>query len=166
MSYKTIELLSPVMGGKIYPMEEIPDPVFAEGVLGICCGIEPEEEDIYAPDDGKITHVAETGHALGIVTKSGLELMIHIGIDTVRMNGQGFRLLVKSDEQVKKGQKLLEFSRKDIEKAGYSDMVIYVVTNTEDDIDVRFFADEKKIEPLEKIGDVKKKYCEEQICQF
>lgn len=154
MNDMTIELCAPV-GGKIYPMKEIPDPVFAQGILGMCCGIEPEEEIIYAPDDGKVTHVAETGHAMGIVTKAGLELMIHIGIDTVEMKGQGFRVMVKPEEQVKRGQKLLEFCRKDINGAGYSDMIIYVVTNAEDTLDVRFFADGKAIKPMEKIGEVR-----------
>lgn len=151
MSYKTIELLAPV-GGKICPMREISDPVFAEGILGVCCGIEPEEEMIYAPANGTITHVAETGHALVLVTESGLELMIHIGIDTVEMNGQGFEILVKPEEQVQKGQNLLKFSRSAIEAAGHSDMVIYVVTNADDSLKVQFLTD-GIVKHLEKTGE-------------
>jgi PTS system, glucose subfamily, IIA component len=149
---KTIELSAPITG-KIYPMEEIPDPVFADGILGKCCGIEPEEEIIFAPADGAIMHVAETGHALGLATESGLELMIHIGIDTVEMNGQGFEILVKPDEKVQKGQKLLKFSREAIETAGHSDMVIYAVTNADDSMDVQFLTD-GTVKHLEKAGEV------------
>lgn len=154
MSYETNELSAPVKG-KIYPMSEIPDPVFSEGILGKCCGIAPEEDCVYAPVDGTITHVADTGHALGITTESGLNLIIHIGVDTVEMNGKGFSPFVHADEQVKKGQKLMGFSRKDIQDAGHPDMIIFVVTEEDEKLDVSFETDGRIVERLEKIGEVR-----------
>lgn len=118
--------------GVAIPMEEIPDPVFAGGILGICCGIEPEEGTIYAPTDGVISQVADTLHAIGMECPNGVELLIHIGVDTVKMNGDGFTCQVRTGDKVKKGQPIMTVDIDKIRAVGYSAMIITAVTNTDD----------------------------------
>lgn len=122
--------------GKVVPMEEIPDEVFAQGILGKCCGIEPAEGTVYAPVDGEITQAPDTLHALGLMSTDGVEVLIHVGVDTVEMKGQGFAATVKLGDKVKKGQKLLTMDLKAIADAGHPAVVITVVTNTDDFADV------------------------------
>ena len=94
--------------GTVVAMENIPDGVFAQGILGKCCGIDPTEGKIYAPADGEITQAPDSGHALGIMTTAGVEVLIHVGVDTVEMKGDGFSPKVKEGDKVKKGDLLLE----------------------------------------------------------
>ena len=75
--------------GTVVPMEEIPDQVFSQGIMGFCCGIEPTDGKVYAPADGTIIQTTDTLHAVGL-TVDGMELLIHAGVDTVEMNGEGF----------------------------------------------------------------------------
>ena len=89
--------------GTVVAMENIPDEVFAQGILGKCCGIDPTEGKIYAPADGEITQAPDSGHALGIMTTAGVEVLIHVGVDTVEMKGDGFSPKVKEGDKVKKG---------------------------------------------------------------
>ena len=84
--------------GMFLLMEQIPDEVFSGGVLGVCCGIDPEEGKVFSPADGKISQVADTGHAVGIET-SGIDLLIHVGVDTVEMNGDGFHVNVNAGQK-------------------------------------------------------------------
>lgn len=118
--------------GVAVPMEEIPDAVFADGILGMCCGIEPEEGTIYAPTDGVICQVADTLHAIGMECPNGVELLIHIGVDTVEMNGDGFTCQVRVGDKVKKGQPIMTVDIDKIHAAGHSAMIITAVTNTDD----------------------------------
>ena len=76
--------------GAVVPMEQIPDEVFAQGILGQCCGIDPTEGKVYAPIDGEITQAPDSGHALGIQGIGDVEVLIHVGVDTVEMKGDGF----------------------------------------------------------------------------
>ena len=105
-------LFAPIKGNVI-SRAEIPDETFASGVLGDGVGIEPEIGEVVAPFDGEISSVADTRHAIGITGPGEMEVLIHVGIDTVHMNGDGFELLVKEGEKVKAGQKLIRF---DIDK--------------------------------------------------
>nr|WP_217934180.1 PTS glucose transporter subunit IIA [Enterocloster clostridioformis] len=118
--------------GKVLNMNEIPDPVFSEGVLGQCCGIEPMEGKIYAPVDGKVTQVADSKHALGFVGPGEVEILNHVGVDTVDMNGDGFNPLVKVGDTVKVGQPVLTMDLDKIKAAGHPSTVITVVTNSDD----------------------------------
>ena len=81
--------------GAVVPMEQIPDEVFAQGILGQCCGIDPTEGKVYAPIDGEITQAPDSGHALGIQGIGDVEVLIHVGVDTVEMKGDGFSPKVK-----------------------------------------------------------------------
>lgn len=118
--------------GTVVPMEQIPDEVFAQGILGKCCGIDPAEGKVYAPLDGEITQVPDTLHALGIQGANGVEILIHVGVDTVEMKGDGFASSVKLGDKVTKGQPLLTMDLEKIKAAGHPAVVITVVTNTDD----------------------------------
>ncbi|MBQ9434308.1 MAG: PTS glucose transporter subunit IIA [Synergistaceae bacterium] len=113
-------------------MENIPDETFATGVLGKGVGVQPETGVVCAPFAGKVTQVAETGHALGLESADGLELLIHVGVDTVDMNGKGFTPKVKVGDAVYPGQELLAFDRAAIKKAGHPDIVVVMLTNADD----------------------------------
>lgn len=124
--------VSAPINGVAVSLQELNDGVFSEGVLGNGCGIRPDSEIITAPFDGIIVQVADTKHAVGIVSPQGVETLIHVGIDTVAMNGNGFQVFVKEGEQVKCGQKLLAFDREKIAAAGYQDVTAIIVTNSDD----------------------------------
>ena len=123
-------VMQPVQGNVI-AREAIPDDTFASGVLGDGVGIEPEAELVVAPFDGTISSVAESKHAIGIEA-NGMEMLIHVGVDTVNMQGDGFECLVSEGDEVKLGQPLIRFSREKIKAAGYSDTVAVLLTNADD----------------------------------
>ncbi|MCD8067576.1 MAG: PTS glucose transporter subunit IIA, partial [Lachnospiraceae bacterium] len=118
--------------GTVIPLKEIGDGVFSEGILGQGCGIRPEASVIVSPVDGTISQVAETKHAVGVTSKDGVEVLVHVGLDTVSMNGKGFTVYVKEGDSVKCGQKLLSFDRKAIAEAGFPDVTAVLITNTDD----------------------------------
>ena len=126
--------------GAFVPMENIPDEVFAQGILGTCCGIDPSEGKVFAPAGGEITQAPDSGHALGIMADGGVEILIHVGVDTVEMKGDGFSPKVKVGDKVKKGDLLLEMDLGKIAAAGHPAVVITVVTNTDDFKDVEVVA--------------------------
>ena len=101
-------LCSPVKG-KVIKMADVPDPVFGGEVLGKGCAVWPEDDLVYAPCDGKVT--VTMGHAVGLQSDSGIEVLVHVGVDTVNMNGDGFEGFVKADDVVKAGQPMLKIDR-------------------------------------------------------
>ena len=124
-------MLGAVAQGAFVPMENIPDPTFSQGVLGVCCGIDPEVGKVYSPMDGKISQLADTLHAMGIEAE-GVELLIHVGIDTVEMKGDGFKSHVKEGQTVKKGDLLLTMDLEKIKAAGHPSTIMVAVTNSDD----------------------------------
>lgn len=124
-------LLAPLKGNVIN-REEIPDETFAAGILGDGVGIEPETGVVVAPFDGEISSVTDTHHAVGITGPEGMEVLIHVGIDTVNMKGDGFELFVAEGDQVKAGQKLLAFDIEKIRAAGYCTTTAVLLTNSDD----------------------------------
>jgi len=118
--------------GEIVAMKDIPDPTFSEGVLGWTMGIKPTEGIVRAPFSGKVVQVSDTGHAIGIEDSDGMELLIHVGVDTVEMGGIGFEPKVKEGDKVNAGQELLVFDRKAIADAGHPDIVVVIVLNAGD----------------------------------
>lgn len=118
--------------GTLVSMENIPDEVFSTGVLGICCGIDPSEGKVFAPINGKVVQLADTLHAVGIEGDGGVEVLIHVGVDTVEMNGDGFSGKVKEGDFVKKGQLLLTMDIKKIHAANHPATVINIITNSGD----------------------------------
>ena len=126
--------------GKVIPYTEIPDPTFAAGTLGQGVGIVPEDEYVYSPIDGEISSVAESKHAIGISGENDMEVLIHVGVDTVEMKGDGFVDYVKEGDKVKKGQKLMKFDRAKIKAANHPDTVVLRLTNSDDYEGVKFGA--------------------------
>ena len=125
------EIIQPTKG-KIITQENIPDETFASGVLGAGVAIDPEEGVVYAPYDGTISSVAESKHAIGITGAGDMEVLIHVGVDTVAMNGDGFVDFVKEGDTVKAGQKIMTFDRAKIKAANHPDCVVVLLTNADD----------------------------------
>lgn len=125
------KLYAPIQG-TIVPRNEIPDDTFAAGVLGDGVGIDPEEGVVVAPFDGEISSVTDTKHAIGITGPADMEVLIHVGVDTVNMKGDGFELLVEEGQKVKAGQKLMTFGIAKIKAAGYSPVAAVLLTNSDD----------------------------------
>lgn len=119
--------------GEIVPLDQVKDETFASGVLGAGVGIIPKNGVVYAPADGTLTTIFPTGHALGIQTTGGADLLIHIGINTVQLNGKYFKTLVKQGDTVRKGQKLVEFDLMQIQAAGYDPTIMLIASDTEAD---------------------------------
>ena len=124
------ELLQPCKG-KVIPREEIPDDTFAMGILGDGVGVVPDEGIVLAPFDGVVSSVFDTKHAVTL-EKDGMEVLIHVGVNTVNMQGEGFTAFVEDGAEVKAGQRLLGFDREAIAKAGYNDTVVMLLTNSDD----------------------------------
>ena len=118
--------------GKVVPLSEVNDPTFAEEMLGKGVAVIPAEGRICAPADGKIDMVFDTLHAVSMVTDYGAEVLIHVGLDTVKMNGEGFKGHVKSGDHVKKGDLLLELDLEKVKAAGYDTITPMIVCNTPD----------------------------------
>jgi len=126
-----IEVGSP-LDGKLVPLSEVPDPVFAGGVMGPGAAIEPSGNTVYAPGPGTVAAAQPTGHAFGLVLDGGLEVLIHVGIDTVNLAGKGFDVKVKNGDRVEAGTPLVVFDRKVIEDAGYPLITPVIVLNADD----------------------------------
>ncbi|HHT7635138.1 TPA: glucose PTS transporter subunit IIA [Streptococcus suis] len=124
-------LVSP-LSGDVVALENVNDPVFSSGAMGKGLAVKPSEGVVYAPADAEVTIAFETGHAYGLKTASGAELLIHIGIDTVSMNGNGFEKLVAAGDKVKAGTPLAKFDAAKIAEAGLDDTTMIIVTNTAD----------------------------------
>ncbi|HEM5054448.1 TPA: PTS glucose transporter subunit IIA [Streptococcus suis] len=124
-------LVSP-LSGDVVALENVNDPVFSSGAMGKGLAVKPSEGVVYAPADAEVTIAFETGHAYGLKTASGAELLIHIGIDTVSMNGNGFEKLVAAGDKVKAGTPIAKFDATKIAEAGLDDTTMIIVTNTAD----------------------------------
>ncbi|MGN0159090.1 MAG: beta-glucoside-specific PTS transporter subunit IIABC [Brotaphodocola sp.] len=127
---ETSQFLAP-LSGEVITLKEVGDGMFSEGIVGPGCAIKPSSDIITAPCDGTVALVAESKHAIGIIRTDGAELMIHVGLDTVDMNGDGFDALVKAGDSITAGQKLLHFDREKIHKAGHTDTTMVIVTNSD-----------------------------------
>ncbi len=119
---------SPIKGTFV-PVSEIPDATFSAEIMGKTLAILPSEGIVYSPFDGTVATIFHTNHAIGLESKDGLELLIHIGIDTVKMNGQGFKAFVKTGDQVTRGQKLIEFDLAKVKAEAKSLITPIVITN-------------------------------------
>ena len=120
--------------GALLPLEEVKDETFASKVLGDGVAVQPTVGKVFAPADAVITNIAETRHAIGLLTAGGNEILIHIGVDTVKLNGKFFKAHVKDGDTVKKGQLLVEFDLEQIKKAGFETTIPMLFTDAPDDL--------------------------------
>lgn len=126
---------APIIGEAI-DLSKVEDEVFSSGALGQGIAIVPEKGEVYAPCDGEITTFFPTGHAIGLQADNGAELLIHVGMDTVKLEGKGFTPMAKQGDRVKKGQLLLKFDMDFIKKEGYTVVTPIIVSNSDDFADV------------------------------
>ena len=113
-----IAVAAPV-SGTVVPLSEVPDPTFAQGILGPGAAVQPSEGRIVAPANGTVDMMFDTGHAVSMTTAEGAELLIHVGIDTVNLKGEHYTAKCKSGDTVRKGDTLIEFDLDAIKAAGY-----------------------------------------------
>ena len=126
------EIICAPAAGTSISYTEIKDDVFAAGMLGKGVGIIPEKGEVVAPFDGEITLFFDTKHAIGLKSSLGNEILIHVGVNTVELQGLHFTPLKQTGDKVKKGEKLLEFDKEALEKAGYDVTVVVVATEAKD----------------------------------
>lgn len=124
------ETITSPINGQAHPLSEVNEPLFATKTVGEGVAIEPAEGKVYAPADGEVTTLFPTQHAIGITSTNGAEILIYVGIDTVKLNGEHFTSRVKQGDEVKQGDLLLEFDVKAIENAGFETITPVVITNT------------------------------------
>lgn len=130
------EIIDSPIKGKVIKLSNIEDAAFASGVLGNGVAIMPTEGVVVSPVDGEITTLFPSLHAIGITSESGVEILIHVGLDTVQLGGKGFKAHIKQGDKVKKGQHLLDFNIEEIKNAGYSVVTPVVITNTANYLEV------------------------------
>lgn len=129
------KLLSP-LSGRVVPLSEVPDDTFAKEIMGKGIAIIPEVGEVVAPFDGRVEALFPTLHAIGLKSESGMEVLIHIGIDTMNLNGKYFEAMVSPGDRVHAGDVLVKFSIEDIKQAGYETITPVIITNSNDYIDV------------------------------
>jgi len=130
-----IALTTP-LSGEMIPLEDVNDPVFSSGAMGKGVGIEPTEGVVVAPFDGKVVTLFPTKHAIGLVSDEGVEVLTHVGLDTVQLEGNHYEAHVETEAAVKKGDKLITFDIQAIKEAGYQTTTPVIITNTADYLDI------------------------------
>ena len=130
------EIITAPIEGTILPLTSVQDPAFAQGILGKGLAIDPSKGEVVSPVNGTITTLFPTYHAIGITSETGVEILIHVGMDTVQLEGKYFHPTIKQGDFVKAGQSLLTFEMDNIKEAGYSLITPVIITNTADYLDV------------------------------
>jgi PTS system glucose-specific IIA component len=126
------ENITAPLTGRIFSLENVPDPVFSQKMMGEGFAIEPTNGEVVAPIDGEIVQLFHTKHAIGLKTENGVEIIIHVGLETVAMEGEGFTAHVKEGSKVKKGDKLLTVDLEKVREKAKSTVTPVVVTNSAD----------------------------------
>ncbi|MCG5103181.1 beta-glucoside-specific PTS transporter subunit IIABC [Oceanobacillus alkalisoli] len=128
--------LTTPLAGEMIPLEDVDDPVFSSGAMGKGVGVEPSDGVVVAPFDGKVVTLFPTKHAIGLESEDGVEVLIHIGLDTVQLDGKHFEAHVDAEATIKKGQKLISFDIEGIKNEGYQTTTPVIITNTADYLDI------------------------------
>ncbi len=126
-----IPICAPV-AGKLVPLSEVSDPTFSDGILGQGAAVIPTDNQFFSPVDGTVNTVFPTGHAAALTSADGVEVLLHIGLDTVKLNGKHFTIHAEEGQQVKKGDLLLEADLEQIKSEGYDIITPVVICNTEE----------------------------------
>lgn len=137
---KNITVYSPC-SGQIIELSKVKDDAFSQKILGDGCAVEPDDNKLYSPCDGRIDTVFDTKHAVNIISENGAEILLHVGIDTVKLNGKYFESFVKDGQKVKKGDLLLSFDREKIQKAGYPVTIPVIICNSDEYEEIKITAD-------------------------
>jgi PTS system glucose-specific IIA component len=130
---KQFEQITSPVNGTVIELANVPDPVFSQKMMGEGVAVQPADGTIVAPLAGEIVQLSETKHAFGIRSEHGIEVLVHIGLETVSLKGEGFEVFVKQGQKVKKGQPMIQVNLPYIKEHASSDLVIMVVTNSQDD---------------------------------
>lgn len=138
-----LQICTPV-NGKIIPLEEVPDPVFSQKMMGEGMAVVPTTGNIHAPVDGTIIQIAGTKHAIGILAKDGSEILIHVGLETVALKGEGFKVAVNMGDKVSVGQLLIEVDWEYISAHAKSTITPIVITNSNESGKSYHFTEEKE----------------------
>lgn len=120
------------VSGRVVPLEEVPDPVFNSGMLGQGCGIWPEENYLRAPFDGAVSSISHTNHGIVLTSDTGVQCIVHVGIDTCEMQGKGFARLVEKGQHFCEGDPLMRFSIDAIRRSGHNEIVVCVILNSDE----------------------------------
>lgn len=149
LSLHNLGIISPVKG-KIESLSQVKDPVFSNGTMGVGFAVQPSSNNVISPFDGTVSTVFETKHAIGLISKDGVELLIHMGIDTVNLKGKYFEVLVKKGDKIKKGQLIANVQWDKIHEAGYDTTTVVVITNSNEfqQIDTKIISGEKPDAPI------------------
>lgn len=140
------EMVEAPAKGRCISITEVKDPTFSAEILGRGVAVLPEEGIFYAPADGRVTMAFDTGHAVSMTTEEGAELLLHIGIDTVELQGKYFEMQVSSGQQVRTGDVLVKADLEAIRRAGYDTAAMLVVCNTDDYEQIECMTD-REVEP-------------------
>lgn len=143
-------LLSP-MKGNLIKLDQVPDEMFSQKMMGEGVAFDPTEGKVYSPCDGTVATIFKTNHAVAIEATNGAEVLIHVGIDTVKMNGEGFKGFVKAGDTIKRGQLLIEFDLEKVKREAKSHLTPFVITNSADLKEVRLLKSPQKIDNLESV---------------
>ena len=136
-----VSSLKAFISGKVIPITEVNDQVFSSKALGEGVAVQPVSQVVTAPCDGVISMIAEdSNHAIGMILNNGAEILLHIGLDTVSLNGEGFHVFVKANDKVKQGDRLLEFDKDFIESKGFETTCILIVTNSDEYPEAKYFS--------------------------
>lgn len=117
--------------GEVIELSRVPDPVFSEGMLGIGIAVEPLQDTVCSPVDGQVVSIADAAHAYTLLSEDGLELLLHVGIDTVELKGEGYHPAVAIGDRVRAGDPLVRIDREKIQARGYALTTPLIVTNPE-----------------------------------
>lgn len=129
-------LIETPMKGRLINIKEVNDATFSRELLGKGVAVIPNEKCVYAPADGTVTTIFPTGHAIAITTDHGVEILIHVGLDTVKLNGKCFKSYVEKDQRVEKGELLIEADIEQIKVEGYDTVTLVIICNSEEFVEL------------------------------
>ena len=135
-------VISSPMSGKVVALSEVPDPVFADGIMGQGIAIDPTDGCVCAPFDGTVSTLFPTGHAVGLTSAEGIEVLIHVGMDTVKLDGKHFEKLVSDGDHVKQGDVLLQVDIDAVKTEGYATITPIVICDPKEYTDIQIKAEE------------------------
>ena len=149
-----LEVLAPVEG-EVVPITQVNDPAFSEEILGKGVALRPSAGRVVSPVNGKVTQMFETGHAVTLESEDGIEILIHVGLDTVSLKGEHYTIHAHTGDKVKAGDLLMEFNKDNIERAGFETITPVIICNSDDFKSIEM-SDEHFVRELDRLMDIRK----------